>query len=702
MQFKNGLCAIVTISLALILILAVSPVNATNAKLSADDIKRLAKPVDISNDVMILPSLSSPMACDWIDYTCNLSFFWNIPNVNSIPTYSMRFSPPGPDPCTLTTISLALYADGSANVSGAGIQVVIWEDDGFGLPGAPLDFINVPGPAIQYYPDLITVAPSFPIELPGDFHVGYQVIDPVLDTFSLLSDDATCGTNRSTALFDGSWYLLDDLFGPGNNYNFFIFAEVCCGGGTAGAPLVTNHPDTLNENMCSSIYYDFFAESSGESPVFFEMIGGPGTMDPATGEWNFDPSSAELGSYQLLYQVCDDFGCSDIYVTEIEIVNDPPVIVRPCDSIINGTEGDHIIHFIDAIGPERCDDITYYLAAGPGTIDPATGVYSWETGPTSPGVHSITIGASDFAGETTLCNFTIDITPDDGVCGDANGDGIVNVGDAVFLINFVFKGGQPPDPITLGDANDDGLTNVGDAVYIISYVFKGGPEPCAVGGEEPCCSAPACAPNVAVGVDYKKVASTKVNCGGNFGLWQGYSVTATYGACCKNGDTWQMRVKGCESTYSISACAQGRTDVNAAGDVANLADCKKVVADLEFKGAPAPGRAAKKDYTSTDCTNTHEEKHQEEWETAFDAEWVTTEPLIEALETACVVPAVDTPAEAVAVMKPAADALVKAADAAAWANTPGHGPPDTSGAYAAQKACHDALIAALKAAFAGC
>jgi hypothetical protein len=63
------------------------------------------------------------------------------------------------------------------------------------------------------------------------------------------------------------------------------------------------------------------------------------------------------------------------------------------------------------------------------------------------------------------------------VCGDANGDGQANVGDAVFLINFVFKGGPAPIPLCVGDANADNGTNVGDAVYLINFVFKGGPAP---------------------------------------------------------------------------------------------------------------------------------------------------------------------------------------------------------------------------------
>jgi hypothetical protein len=63
------------------------------------------------------------------------------------------------------------------------------------------------------------------------------------------------------------------------------------------------------------------------------------------------------------------------------------------------------------------------------------------------------------------------------VCGDANGDRAANVGDAVYLINFVFKGGPAPTPSDAGDANGDGQSNVGDAVYMINFVFKGGPAP---------------------------------------------------------------------------------------------------------------------------------------------------------------------------------------------------------------------------------
>ena len=63
------------------------------------------------------------------------------------------------------------------------------------------------------------------------------------------------------------------------------------------------------------------------------------------------------------------------------------------------------------------------------------------------------------------------------VMGDANGDGSTNVGDAVYLISYIFKGGAPPPNLNAADANADCSANVGDAVYLISYVFRSGPPP---------------------------------------------------------------------------------------------------------------------------------------------------------------------------------------------------------------------------------
>jgi hypothetical protein len=62
--------------------------------------------------------------------------------------------------------------------------------------------------------------------------------------------------------------------------------------------------------------------------------------------------------------------------------------------------------------------------------------------------------------------------------GDVNGDFIVNISDAVFLISYIFGGGPAPDPLEFGDVDCNGIVNISDAVYLINYIFGGGPAPC--------------------------------------------------------------------------------------------------------------------------------------------------------------------------------------------------------------------------------
>jgi hypothetical protein len=61
------------------------------------------------------------------------------------------------------------------------------------------------------------------------------------------------------------------------------------------------------------------------------------------------------------------------------------------------------------------------------------------------------------------------------LCGDANFDKIVDIGDVVYLINYVFYGGA----LSIGpsDVNNDDVIDIGDIVYLINYLFYSGTEP---------------------------------------------------------------------------------------------------------------------------------------------------------------------------------------------------------------------------------
>ena len=63
------------------------------------------------------------------------------------------------------------------------------------------------------------------------------------------------------------------------------------------------------------------------------------------------------------------------------------------------------------------------------------------------------------------------------VAGDASGDGVVDVADIVFLINYLYRGGAAPDPLAAGDPNADCVVDIADVVYLINYLYRGGPAP---------------------------------------------------------------------------------------------------------------------------------------------------------------------------------------------------------------------------------
>ncbi len=66
------------------------------------------------------------------------------------------------------------------------------------------------------------------------------------------------------------------------------------------------------------------------------------------------------------------------------------------------------------------------------------------------------------------------------LCGDFDCSNQVDITDAVYLINYIFAGGQAPRDPSEGDINCDGRTDISDAVRLICYLFALGncPTPC--------------------------------------------------------------------------------------------------------------------------------------------------------------------------------------------------------------------------------
>jgi len=82
------------------------------------------------------------------------------------------------------------------------------------------------------------------------------------------------------------------------------------------------------------------------------------------------------------------------------------------------------------------------------------------------------------------------------VRGDSTRDGVLDVSDAVRVLNWLFLGSAALACLDAGDGDDDGTITVADAVLVLAFLYRGGPAPEApfpMAGADPTDDAVGCA-----------------------------------------------------------------------------------------------------------------------------------------------------------------------------------------------------------------
>jgi hypothetical protein len=166
---------------------------------------------------------------------------------------------------------------------------------------------------------------------------------------------------------------------------------------------------------------------------------------------------------------------------EAVVLNFPPETPQQPVGVSKGEPSAEYEFSTTTTDPEG-DNISYLFDWGDGTDNGWLGPYtsggdciashSW----INPGAYQVQVKAKDtFEHESDWYNpVSVNIF----ICGDCNGDKQIDVGDVIFLINYLYKNGAIPIPVLYsGDCNGDGLVDVGDIVYLINYLFKSGPLP---------------------------------------------------------------------------------------------------------------------------------------------------------------------------------------------------------------------------------
>jgi len=212
--------------------------------------------------------------------------------------------------------------------------------------------------------------------------------------------------------------------------------------------------------------------------------------DPgSTSEWEVDVALTDDHEYFWRTRANDGLedgqwsSLASFWVNSINLNPEPFALISPANGA-TGSDLSPTFTWEKTVDNDLIDTVAYDLAiSGDSLFGTALFVYHTSdttynfTGSLQYGtVYYWRVRAYDLYGGETFSpvNSLMPLLSD---AGDANGDGVINIGDAVYVVNYVFKSGPAPDPESKGDANCDLAVNVGDAVYIVNYVFKGGPAP---------------------------------------------------------------------------------------------------------------------------------------------------------------------------------------------------------------------------------
>ncbi len=257
----------------------------------------------------------------------------------------------------------------------------------------------------------------------------------------------------------------DESPGLGDDLGLSIAVDDSGAAYVTGMTSSTDFP-TLNPYQTYQAYFDAFItklSSSGSSLVYSTYLGG-------------DNNDEGFGI------AVDDFGA--VYIIGRTVSSDFPVV--------NSYLTDH--GFFDAF-------VTKLSSAGNNLV------YSTYLGGTNyDGGDAIAIddsGTAYVTGQTKSINFPIfnPYQPSPGgdydafvsklqvlyysyICGDADASGAVDIDDVVSLIQYIFAGNTPPDPLESGDADCSGDVDIDDVVYLINFIFDGGPQPCDTNGDQ--------------------------------------------------------------------------------------------------------------------------------------------------------------------------------------------------------------------------
>ena len=205
----------------------------------------------------------------------------------------------------------------------------------------------------------------------------------------------------------------------------------------------------------------------------------------ATLTFEFRPDFLQAGSYSVTFiaQDVDALALADTQVVVINVLdagNQAPYFTSELPDTILAFVGTQVTTYLEAADPDG-DAMTFDATdtlSGATLLNDGGGNARYVYDPdladlwTTKEVRFI---VSDPGGltDTVITYYTIVSSKR----GDSDANGTYNVYDIVFLVNYLFRGGEEPYPLESGDADMNGSIEVADVVYMINFLYFSGPRP---------------------------------------------------------------------------------------------------------------------------------------------------------------------------------------------------------------------------------
>ncbi|MEE9441999.1 MAG: dockerin type I domain-containing protein [candidate division Zixibacteria bacterium] len=317
------------------------------------------------------------------------------------------------------------------------------------------------------------VEPDFSQDVPEQgtiFRITTAKDNPPIDSFVFVAEpsvDEDAGYEASTI------YIQYKIFNKGENTINDCYISLWVDPDLGGA-----WDDLVGCDTTSNI---FFCYNAGEDDEFygntvpalgFKVLAGPLVPSPGNqavfdGKFLTDFKNLGMSAFQKYIRGTDPFNFIETYryMQGLNKMGEPYIYDgQPVKYMHSGDP-------VSGIGDLDSNEIDHRMmgTTGPITMLPGDSQYvliKMAVGQGTDHLNSITVMKE-------ILNSGLQLL----LTGDVNGDAKLNVADAVFLINRVFRNGIAPSNLNNNDVNCDGKINIGDAVFLINHIFRNGPAP---------------------------------------------------------------------------------------------------------------------------------------------------------------------------------------------------------------------------------